>query len=212
MFMSRQEYDNCLDLLEGRRQKSPLLNELADWAKCELDIDVIDYVCDYAISGQIRLRIVVWDNDDYSKFFKGINYDSRVQKKFQNEFADLAKKYQKHIPYHSADKIFVCCGKIKDEIQEMVLKNAKNEILALQSGDIWKIVVTFGAIHIFYETDKQVKEHEIDGVSEAFRQKCAEIIKKYDFFNTFSKCEACVFTSRQTLNEKYEGNMYYYFK
>lgn len=51
MFLSQQEYDDVIALLEGKRNKSPLLKELADWAKCELDIEVIDYICDYEISG-----------------------------------------------------------------------------------------------------------------------------------------------------------------
>lgn len=40
--------------------------------------------------------------------------------------------------------------------------------------------------------------------------KCSYIVKKYDDFNVFPQGANCVFTSRQTLNEKYGGSMFYY--
>lgn len=105
--------------------------------------------------------------------------------KFQDEFALLAQKYQEHISYQSADRIFVCCETMKDEIQQRVLKNVKNEIYALGKGDVWKIEIIFATIHIFYETDFQVEAHSIDGVSDLLREKCSYIVKKYDNFNVF---------------------------
>lgn len=65
-------------------------------------------------------------------------------------------------------------------------------------------------VHIFYFTDEQIQIHETDGVSNGLCQKCTDIVKVHDKYGVFSKGVSCVFTSKQTLDEKYAGSMFNY--
>lgn len=65
-------------------------------------------------------------------------------------------------------------------------------------------------VHVFYQTDQQIKDHETDGLSNRIEQICSEIVKRDDAFGVFEQGIKCVFTSKQTLDEKYAGSMFYY--
>lgn len=99
----------------------------------------------------------------------------------------------------------------EDEIKKRVLEQVQLKIKAIHRMDIWKIEIFFESVHIFFETDEQVTCHQKDGVCETINNKIADIVRKYDQFGAFKDGIQCIFTSRQTLKEKYAGNMYYYF-
>jgi hypothetical protein len=84
-----------------------------------------DYICD-RVNELTRLRIVLWNRDDETKLRKGANLDSAIQKKFQEQFAILSRKYHKHRNYQNEDAIFVCYETICDEIQKRILAKANN--------------------------------------------------------------------------------------
>lgn len=210
MFLDEQEYNHVLALLDGKIEKSPLLQELTIWVKQEFDVEIYDYLCDQTVNGLTRLRVVVWDNKIVKKFRKGANYDTKKQKKFQIKFAELARKYQLHPEYHSANNIFVCYETIRDQIVSKALWQQKERIYALLKDDIWKITILFESVHIFYETDAQIEAHEADGVSESLRQTITEIMREHDKYHVFDGGVSCVFTSHQTLDERYKGSMFYY--
>ncbi len=46
----------------------------------------------------------------------------------------------------------------------------------------------------------------------SIRRKCTDIVKKYDVHNAFADGAQCVFSSRQTVDEKYQGSMFYYYR
>lgn len=101
---------------------------------------------------------------------------------------------------------------IKDQIISNTLYRVRNEIESLKGGCIWKIVFDFNSVDIFYDTDEEVRLFEESGASEMLRNQITAIVKPYDKYNVFSDGVICHFTSRQTLNEKYQGNMFYYMK
>ena len=74
MFLSDTEYAHAIDLLDEKIEPSPLFNELADWMKLEFAVQIYDYICDYIESGQIRLKIILWNNSMQRQFRKGANY------------------------------------------------------------------------------------------------------------------------------------------
>lgn len=212
MFLNDEEYTHVLDLLDGKIEKSPLLEELTTWMKQEFDVTIYDYICDYIQNGQIRLRIVVWNLMVERSFYNGYNYDSEKQKKIAGEFARLARKYNLHPEYHNEKDIFVCIEMVEDQIIRKTFDEVKPQILVFEKSVIWKIVFEFTNISVFYETDEQVKHFEEIGLSDAIREKFSEILKANDKYNVFKDGVCCLFTSRQTLNEKYQGNLFYYFK
>ena len=212
MFLSEQEYQHVLDLMEGRIVPGPLLKELAEWTGERFGVKVYDYICDQTTNGLTRLRVVVWDREVHDVFMDAGNYNKSIQMQFQEEFAFLARKYMVHPEYYDAEKIFVCWETVKDQIvsKELWLSRMEFFNLKLSRNDIWKIEIIFQSVHVFYETDDQVETHASDGVSEGLRRQISDIMRSADRYGVFKDGVSCVFTSHQTLNEKYRGSMFYY--
>ena len=210
MFLNDEEFMQVLALIDGRMTKTPLMQELTEWVRQEFDVEIYHYLCDCTKNGLTRLRIVVWDDAARRRFCKGANYDTKKQRKFQVKFAELARKYSIHPAYHNGNTVFVCFETIRDQIAGKLLWSIRDKIFAQQKADIWKIEIIFSSVHIFYETDEQIALHEADGTSRTLKETITEIVRAYDTYHAFTDGVACIFTSRQTLNEKYGGSMFYY--
>jgi len=212
MFMTKEEYNETLDLFSGKEKPGFLLRDLKLWAKDNLQIEVYNYLCDYTINKLWRLRLVLWDPEDENKMHDGPNYDKSKQRQVAKKFAELARLYQVHPKYWNEEDIFVCCETIRDEIQMDILKRARADIKNIQIPDLWRIDIFFTTIHIFYETDAQIECNKRNGVSDYLQRRCTKIVKKYDVYNAFADGASCIFSSWQTVNEKFEGNMFYYYR
>ncbi len=215
MFLSDEQYIHVLDLIDKKVMPGPLLSELKAWALNSLQITMYDYICDTTVNGLTRLKIVLWDYEAESAMMDGANLNPEYQKMFAKVFSALARKYDLHPGYHNEKDIFVCYDTIKDEVQKNILKKVRKQIEGLKdngpwASDVWKIEIIFGGIHIFYETDAQIVQHEKDGISKALRDECTRILQSQDSYNAFEKGALCTFTSKQTLDEKYAGSMFYY--
>jgi hypothetical protein len=188
MFLSDEEYNHVIGIMDGTISKSRLLLDLEAWTKENFGVTIYDYTCDRTVTGLTRMSVVVWDHKAHEFMQNGYNYDEKIQRRFQEKFAELARKYNVHPDYHNADDIFVTCETICDQIVRKTL---------------WKV-------HVFYQTDEQVEQHKQDGKSEKLRSVISAIVKEHDKYNAFPNGVSCVFTSKQTLDEKYQGSMFYY--
>ena len=64
-------------------------------------------------------------------------------------------------------------------------------------------------IHVFFETEEQMRDHQEDGTYERIDQKMTAIVRSADKMGVFQDGVKCIFSSRQTLDEKYHGSMFY---
>lgn len=211
MFLEEAQINATLDLLNGKTERSHLLSELIVWAHKQLNLTVLNFFLDILSDNQPRIKILVWDENDENKFFdSNRNYNKDMQKLMREKFAQLSLKYNVYSKYQNPDMILVCIDTLKDELIKRALNAAENEITNQADGIIWNISVTLNSIHIFFETDSQIKESSENGYCDELRNRFTDILNKYDEYNLFQNGAPCVFTSQQTLNEKYDGNMYYY--
>ena len=65
MFLEPQQYEHVIQILSGKIKPDPILVALQEWARKEMATEVYDFVCDYAVSGFLRLQIILWDRKDY---------------------------------------------------------------------------------------------------------------------------------------------------
>lgn len=212
MLLTKEQYARAKDLYDKKVAPSPLLSELAAWAGENFRVTVIDYICDIRSDGHLRLKLVLWDYVEEKLLRNGCNYDAQIQKLFAEKFAEISCKYQVHTEYQKPEKVFVCYDTLKDEIRGDVLQKAKEEFGQLAGGEIWKVKVNRENITIFYKTDAQIEENEKNGTSEALKQKCIDIIKKYDDYGLWENGIFCEFCSHQTFLEKYKGNWQFYYQ
>lgn len=174
MFLEPNQYEHVIQILSGKIKPEPILVQLQEWARKEMATEVYDFVCDYAVSGCLRLQIILWDRKEYKEMHDSGNLDHQKQKKFAVKFAELAKVHKVHKEYWNADDIFVCYDTIADEIEKRILQNNKAKIMEIRHPHIWKIEIIFEGFHVFYQTDKQIEEHEKDGLSNRIEQMCSD--------------------------------------
>lgn len=214
MFLTEEQYQRIIGMMEGKIRKSPLLLTFNEWAKKEMDVAVYDIICTELKTGRPKLEIVLWDDDAKKKMMyfteTRIGVDEEKQKRFLDEFCMLSERYQVNENFRKVGNILVGYETIRDEIQSRVIKRAAPEIGRIHHPDLWKIEIICSSVHFFYETEEQTEKHDADGTSEKLRKKCNEIITKHDRHGAFRDGASCVFTSHQTFDEKYKGSMFYY--
>jgi len=74
---------------------------------------------------------------------------------------------------------------------------------------ICKVSFYFGTVHIFYEKDDDIEWYRTSGLSQDIEDQIMRMKSEVDEFHV-CKDAGVVFTSIQTLNEKYGGSMYHY--
>ena len=213
MLLSEKEFHHTLDLMEPEsgRLPDPVLKGLDDWCQKTIGIRVYDYFCGCTRGGRLRVKIVLWDQNAKKKVMKGPNFDEKKQKNFAGKFAELSRKYQLNRDYQNESRLFICYDTIRDQLQHQILEMAGKELLLFAGApDVWKIYIHFTRIHIFYETEEQVRIHEADGQHRRLQEKCAGVLTQYDVHQAFADVQHCIFTSRQTLDDQYEGSMFLY--
>ena len=212
MFLTDEQYNEIIAMLDGSIEQSPLLKELEAWFNKEFEILIFGYLCERTINNLTRLKIVIW-SDKFQHIFRekdSVNYDKKIQEKIAIKFSQLAVKYNLHPEYHNYKDIFVCTDTLSDQIASKTMWSVKDRVMSLATGDIWKIYLSGGHVHIFYETDEQIEQHKNDGLNDRIKHQIWDIVKSVDKYNVFYKGVGCTFTSQQTLEEKYSGSMYFY--
>ncbi|MBQ4536852.1 MAG: hypothetical protein II994_04445 [Lachnospiraceae bacterium] len=209
--MTDIEFKETLDLMSGKRVSGPLFTELKIWVKAAMGVEVYHYFCDTTTNGLLRLRLVLWDFAAERNMHDGPNLDAKKQMAIAKKFSELARFYQIHQDYWQAENIFVCYETLRDEIQKDILKRVRAEIKNIQHPDIWRIEIFFESIHVFYKTDEQIVSNQTNGISDYIRNQCTQLVKRYDWYNAFANGANCIFSSHQTIDEKFHGNMFYYY-
>lgn len=212
MFLNENEYQHVIGLINGTIKVPPFLSDLQKWYKKNYNVQLYDFICDNTSNGLIRLRIVVWGYEDerIMKCADGLNLDSEKQNEIRVKFSELAIQYECYHEYQNPSKIFVCYETIEDEIITRILRQAESSIISIKHKDIWKIEIVSGTVHFFYETDEQITLNELNGTNELLNSMVTKIVLPHDKYKIFKNGVHCIFTSKQTFEEKFEGNMYYY--
>ena len=87
------------------------------------------------------------------------------------------------------------------------------EKLTYKSKDVIEAVVNLAAANKNqYITPLHLLKVLLDGKNELIREKCIEAVKHFDEYGFWENEIIFVFTSRQTLTEKYGGSVQQYFR
>lgn len=207
MLLSDQQYQSIINMLMGKEEKSEFFVAFERWFQQTFQLKMYGYICDETREGKKRLKIVLWNHDSQKKMKKGINLDVSKQKAILQYFLSLSQKYQLHNGY---EQCIISYDTLEDEIRKRLLQKVKPQIEAIRRPYIWKIELIFDQVHVFFKTDEQIVACQQTGICDEINQKILDIVKPIDDFHVFDQSFSCVFTSQQTLNEKYNGSMFYY--
>lgn len=214
IFLSQNIYDEAVRLKSGEQQPTELLCELSAWAEETIGIHIITF--EYGIMKNDvnkRLHVVLNDAQDIKKVIKKYNNNEKIQQKIANEFEKLCNKYG-YSKWKKGDKVLVSYYDLAQEIETEVIKSASEDLkripLLFTDSHIWKVYLDFASVHIFYDTDAQIIEHEKDGTSANIQDYCNNIVSKYDTLGLFKGKAPCVFVSHQMLKEHFQDSMFFY--
>lgn len=200
MLLTEQQYLHAIDLLRCPEKKDLFLVELQQWFYQHYQIHLYAYFYDLTHEHITRLKLIVWSDEQH--FVR-----QKSQKDIQEYWTYLTQKY--HQDWISKPEI-ITYDTLKDEIQKRILKQTSDLIQNIYYPEIWKIKIIFDQVHIFFETDEQCQISKRLGINDQINQKILEIVQPYDEFHVFDDSFSCVFTSHQTLDEKYQGSMFLY--
>ena len=217
MFLSKSEYQHTIDLLKGKEKPDYILSSLQDFFQREFDVRLYDYFTDEISDGEYRLRYIVWDESVHESFFTHTeNFygrDRKKEEKIKNEFSRLCQETDTNRPFQNPEGYFATPSTIADEIltdiQHKATEPIKQYLDTLEQ--VKRYEFNFDTVHIFYETDNDITAHENDGLSKEIANNILSIKQQFDDFSIITD-GGVVFTSLQTLNEKFAGNMFYYFR
>ena len=208
MLLNEQQYQHAFHLLCHLEPKSLFLLEFEQWFQQTFHLKLYDYFYDQTHDNQSRLKLLLWNHQECQKMKKGIHFDEKKQQKIGKQFVFLCQKY--HI--HTKSPSIITYDTLEDEIRKRILKQVQKEIQSIHRPYIWKIEIIFDQVHVFYKTDEQCQVCQQTGISQEINQKILNIVKPLDSFHVFHDNFSCVFTSQQTLNEKYDGKMFNYIR
>ncbi len=215
MFMEDVQYQHCLDLLDNKKQKSDISKEFSEWTKQEFDINLIEFFCEYDKTCGFRLHLAVWEQQDENKFYdenQKLYIKEEIKQKFKGKFSKLAKKHNVFPEFHDESKYFMIKTSLAEEIREKTLYKASNDIKALRIKNLWHLDASLGTVDIFFETEQQIDQFKACGYLDEVHSMILECVLKYDDYNVFTNEVSCVFTSKQNLDEHYEGRLFYWYK
>lgn len=217
MFLKPNQTNRVMALLTGKINPPPFLKEFREWAKSTWQVNVLDVFYDEAGLGRKRLYVILQSDEDHDRVDKAPN-GQKSREEFKEAFISLCERYPNVTAYKKGDEFFVAYNNFSGELKPEVTAKARHELKALaqrpefaQKG-LWEVHESFESVHFFYQTDEQIEENERRGISDKLRSEAEKIIRKYDDFGLFSGGIPCYFSSKQTLDEKYKGSMFYYFR
>ena len=187
MFLTEEQFLKAKDLYDKKVAPSPLLAELAAWAKERYHVTVIDYICDITVNNQKRFMPILRARKEVRSLKDEFNFLPEIQKEFAEKFVELSCKYGEHEEYRETEKVFVPYHDFESDLRNFLInKLARKEL-------------------------EQLAECEENGTCQALQQKCIEIVKKYGDYDIWGKGCVGFFTHERFMRE-YKGNWQYYFQ
>jgi len=214
-------YYETLEILRGDKKLPEIFVGLKEWLYEKYQINAYNFefkeIYPNSPAHKFRLYILLPSSDEYRSMFKGYNFDSEKQKAIADKFYDLANKYNLESIKNYKDA-FVAYNDFSDEMRFDYFKQAYRLIREpliekYQIYSVWTFLNRFSQLTVFYRNEINVKTNEFIGISKQIKDDFYETLHMLDEFNVFTYDNFDVlFTSKENLDNKYEGNLFYYLK
>lgn len=216
MFINNNELKKIKGLLKGTETPDVILVGLKRYFIEQFNCEIYAYICDEVEGERLRLRFIVWDNVTRQKFYKStenfFGVDAKKINEIKSEFSKLCRINNQYRDYWEPNRYFAVPSEIKsdllNEIQKRIHPQITNYLDRFKS--VKKVAFWFDSVHIFYELDADIEINRNNGVSGKIETDIFQLKKAVDEFG-ICKNSGVVFSSIQTLNEKFGGSMQHYF-
>lgn len=231
---SDQDYKETKLIKQGRRQLNAPFKELAEWIDNKFQVKVINVYYDLIKSqNRPRLNIIFEFPNDQIKFRTQQygNYDSKKQKIIGDKFKELIELMNANnkgllakllnneaVQKYKTENIWVTFSSFepiaKIEANELIPQEKINELkIKINSKELWEISRCFSRTTFFFYTDEQVRENTCNGMLQILTMEYYNLLKTYDEFDYIKIEEFSVnLDSKESFDNNYESNWYYYYK
>jgi hypothetical protein len=219
---NRPLYEQARAAKRGKGRLPQPLEELRCWVSEKYGINVLTVVYDKIElgphKGKPRLTLVVDTAEDYAKtridrFTIKPHIEEGVLEKFSEIITTAALDNE-----YDTKNVFLLFDDFSDEAMGQAAerfreKYKKRLIKEFAQFHVWAIDGFSNLVVVFYLTDKDVHNNQANGSSAKIKQRCYELAKRYDEFGYFElETFPIRFDSKENLNKKYSGNLFYYFR
>lgn len=212
--MGYDEVNDAISLINGQRKTDEFLEDFKLFFRKEFNLNLLAFSCKED-GGYKKVKFVLWDKASVESFYISTDayygLDSNKTESIKKEFSFLCKKYNVYSDYFDVQDYVVVPKSIKEEIAKIVLRKTETDIHRYITAypAVKKALVFDTTVYIFYETDNDIILYADNGLNTTIKKGIYEMLGNADEFNVVDSVHV-VFTSVQTLNEKYRGNMYLY--
>ncbi|WP_127584180.1 hypothetical protein [Paenibacillus koleovorans] len=117
------------------------------------------------------------------------------------------------------NRLFVMSHSFEQAYREFSLTNQSKSIVNLinstfPSLPIYRVLINFGSIFVFFQTDADKEKYDLDGTSEEIRNVCFYYLKEKDEYGLYREKHHVPFQtdSDEKVKKEFEGSYFYYFK
>ena len=213
---------------KGNHKLAPVYQEIMDWITIQFGVRALDFFCETRKTSkglpQQLVHVILETVDDVKRMYAHHADNAAIAERFLNYFKSAHSPDTIADPLKSTDlspdsyrdetnpfpEIIVTYRpfkelekKILEEILEEMLEDEKRAVLKTFES-VWSMSMSV----VFYYTDAQVKENEMNGTSAKVNEALQLAAKKYGF----DPGSPYRFDSKEIFDRDYKSDWYYYWK
>jgi hypothetical protein len=218
LFGEKELYKQTCALKRGELKLPPALDGLRARLEQRLGIHVVNVVYDKIeigpAKGKPRLNVIVETQTDLKRI-KNTPFDFKPEacEAILDEFQTTAG-----VAGWDSDKPHLISDDFSNEamnqaVLKFLRKDRKRVTKQYASDRLWDITGMSKDIVVFFMDEAAKVVATSNGVAERIKQSCYGAVKTYDEFNYVTPENfALVLDSKENLDKKYQGNLFYYFR
>jgi hypothetical protein len=204
----------------GRVTLEPVLARLRDWIHSEFQVSVIHIVFDHVefgpFSARPRLNVILETDSDFDSWKQNVvtirpEFEQRVISKFIELAASGPAIYD-------IDGLFLILDNFADaclcRASHAFLDRDANRVTRYFSlAHVWKIDGFARQIAVFFDSEERMRLKAKDGTCEEISKQCFQAMKPYDEFGYLTDDTFRLrFDSKENLDKRFKGNLFYYWR
>jgi len=201
---------------------SPLFQSFVDKIEPMYDLSILaieyDQIDIGPHKGRPRLNLIFEDQKSSDSIHKDRwTIKPHVKKRILRTFTESVIEFQEEDSYPTEDTHLIC-DVFADEAKnrtalELIEREGKEIEKKFFKHGVWTITGMSKVIVVFFTDEKTKKENRENGVCDSIRNELYSRIRQYDEFHYFTESNLEVhYDSKENLDDKYEGSLFYYFR
>ena len=218
-------YDEARAAKLGVSRLPPPLEEFRQWVAETYSVKVLHVACGEVENGPgrgiPRLQLVVEAAQDFAAFYTDprnpFTPDRAMEVAILDKYVEIAGP-PCGVGGTTRPGMFLVVDDFSSEAMDRAGARFKEEWgnaveAEFPDAHIWRVEGLGKRIVIFHQTDQDVVDCGLSGLSERIKARCFGLVKKYDEFDYFRpETFQITFDSKERLDREFEGSLFYYFR